>query len=330
MISDYEAYCRENGNFMQSEAWREVKENWGSRTVLEKDDHGNVLGEMLVLSREIPLVGSYLYVPRGPVCDFHDFHTLSRLYGRLSEIAKEKKAFAVKIDPMIDQNDAEAIENLNALGFTYHPERVGYDTVQSRENDRLDLAGKTEEEIFAAFQSKCRYNIRVACKKGVRCAFFGKEKLPDFYAMMKETGRRSNFYIRSYDYYERLLSAFPENAGLCISYCGDEAVSGALFVCYGGVMTYLYGCSRRDHNDCKAAYLMHWSMIRLAIERGCKTYDFGGVPYWYDENHPNNGVYRFKRGFSGEVTTWAGEFDQILRSRVVFFLRPLLRKKKCI
>ena len=61
MISEYEAYCRENGNFMQSEAWSRVKENWGSQTVIEKDENGKILGEMLVLSREIPLIGaSYL------------------------------------------------------------------------------------------------------------------------------------------------------------------------------------------------------------------------------------------------------------------------------
>lgn len=331
IISEYEAFCRENGNFMQSEAWQKVKNNWKGRTVLEKDDSGKIIGEMLVLSREIPFLGiSFLYVPRGPVCDFHDFNTLKKLYDKLLVIAKEEKAFALKIDPMIDQNDSLAIENLNALGLRYHPERVGYDTVQSRENDRLDLRGKTEADVFSSFASKWRYNIRISHKKGVECCFCGKEKLQDFYDMMKETGERADFYIRSFEYYERLLTAFSEKSGLCICYYKGEAIAGALWICYGGVMTYLYGCSRRDHNECKAAYLMQWEMIRLAISRGCEIYDFGGVPYWYDENHPNYGVYHFKRGFSGEVKTWAGEFDQILRPEIVFFLRPILKKKKCI
>lgn len=331
MISEYEAYCRENGNFMQSEAWSRVKENWGSQTVIEKDENGKILGEMLVLSREIPLIGaSYLYVPRGPVCDFHDYDTLSKLYEKLREIAKEKKAFALKLDPMIDQNDSKAIENLCALGFTYHPERVGYDTVQSRENDRLDLKGKTAQEVFSAFHKKCRYNIRLAKRKGVQCGFYGREKLDDFYRLMQETGERDNFEIRSLDYFDRLLSAFPEKAGLCLCYYEGKPISGALWICYGGEMTYLYGCSQREHRDCMPCYLMQWEMICHAIERGCSTYDFGGVPYWYDENHPNYGVYHFKRGFSGAVTTWAGEFDQILRPEIVFFLRPILKKKKCI
>ena len=33
-----------------------------------------------------------------------------------------------------------------------------------------------------------------------------------------------------------------------------------------------------------------------------------GIPFYTDETHPNYGVYKFKKGFNGEVVTWVGEF----------------------
>ena len=62
-------------------------------------------------------------------------------------------------------------------------------------------------------------------------------------------------------------------------------------------------------------YLMQWEMIRWAVESGCHTYDFGGVPHWYDPDHPNNGVYRFKTGFNGRLEVYAGEFTQVYSRR---------------
>ena len=28
---------------------------------------------------------------------------------------------------------------------------------------------------------------------------------------------------------------------------------------------------------------MQWTMIKYAIESGCHTYDFCGIPYWYEK-----------------------------------------------
>ena len=56
-------------------------------------------------------------------------------------------------------------------------------------------------------------------------------------------------------------------------------------------------------------YLMQWNMICWAIENGCWLYDFQGIPFYKDETHPNYGVYRFKKGFNGDVMTYAGEFE---------------------
>ena len=48
-------------------------------------------------------------------------------------------------------------------------------------------------------------------------------------------------------------------------------------------------------------------MIKQAIERKSDIYDFRGVSGVVDENHPQYGLYRFKKGFGAEFTEFIGE-----------------------
>ena len=59
-------------------------------------------------------------------------------------------------------------------------------------------------------------------------------------------------------------------------------------------------------------------MINWALENGDFIYDFQGIPFYKDETHPNYGVYKFKKGFNGEVVTYAGEF--------FYTFRPFMKK----
>ena len=76
-------------------------------------------------------------------------------------------------------------------------------------------------------------------------------------------------------------------------------------------MSYLYGASANEHREVMANYLMHWTIIKHCKELGCSTYDFMGIPYYYDKEHNNYGVYRFKKGFGGKVVNYAGEFEKV-------------------
>jgi lipid II:glycine glycyltransferase (peptidoglycan interpeptide bridge formation enzyme) len=53
-------------------------------------------------------------------------------------------------------------------------------------------------------------------------------------------------------------------------------------------------------------------MIRWAVEKGCRVYDFRGVPGDVGEDHPLYGLVKFKRGFNGDYTEFVGEMDLVL------------------
>ena len=54
-------------------------------------------------------------------------------------------------------------------------------------------------------------------------------------------------------------------------------------------------------------YLLQWTMIQEAIDRGADMYDFRGVSGVVDENHPQYGLYRFKKGFNARFVEFIGE-----------------------
>ncbi len=313
-VEEYEKYVSSvrPGSFMQASDWIKVKAGWECERIAIRDDAGNIKGAMQLLIRRIPVVGTcYMYAPRGPVCDLHDKQAVAELTELAVETAKKHHAYILKVDPMVESDDKEAIGNLVAAGFQA-PNNAEDELIQSLKNYILEINGRSEEEVFASFDSKWRYKIRVAERKGVVCRY-ENNNLDDFQMLMKETGERDHFQIRSKEYFQGILDAFGDNARLYMCYAPDgEPISGALIVNYAGRVNYIYGASGNGHRNLMPNYLMQWSMIRWAVETGCLIYDFMGVPHFEDENHPNYGVFRFKKGFNGRPVTYAGEFDMIL------------------
>ena len=311
--TEFEAFCEQNGNFMQSACWAQVKKGWqaGYITVKRGD---RITGTMLILMKKLPLINStILYAPRGPVCDYRDRLTLLQLKDEVKKLAEEHNACFLKIDPLIDQEDHEAAEMFRSLGFILHTDRVGYDNIQCRENYMLDIGGRTADEVFASFKPKWRYNIRLSARRGVTCGFYGEEKLDDFCRLMAATAMRDGFEMRGVDYFRNLLRSMNGHAGLCMAYLGEQHLAGALYIEYNGTMSYVYGCSSDKERSCMPNYTMQWTMIEKAVEDGCQVDDFMGVPYWYDEKHHNYGVYHFKQGFNGYVKTYIGEMDLVFK-----------------
>ncbi|MDD5923340.1 MAG: peptidoglycan bridge formation glycyltransferase FemA/FemB family protein [Clostridia bacterium] len=319
-IKNREVYNYVNGNFMQSKLWANVKNNWIPEYILVTDDDGMIKATALIFVKKIPFLNTaLLYASRGPVCDFHDKDTLTQLFEKIKGLAKRYNAYALKMDPLIDTEDHIAIENLKLLGFVYHGEKTGYQNIQCRENYVLDICGRNADEIFNSFKTKCRYNIRLAMRKDVKCSFYGAEKLDDFYNMMLATAKRDGFCMRSKEYFSRILQSFGKRARLCICYFENVPLSGALCIEYGGVMSYVYGCSSDCMRNFMPNYLMQWTMIEYCAEHKLDTYDFCGIPYWDDKSHKNYGVYKFKQNFNGKVKVYAGEFDYTFRKVINAF-----------
>ena len=317
-IKEYEAFVEGhvNGSFTQSLNWPKVKDNWGWDAVISRGSDGKIRGTCLCIIKKIPVFGcTFLYAPHGPVCDFHDRETLEDLFEGVKVLAKKHKSYQFMWDPMFEEKDTELTELFRSMGFDHTDNAPELTTIQARNNYMLrNIRGKTPDELMATFKPDWRNRIRKAPRKGVVCKACGKEALDDFYPMMIATGQRDGFSIRGKEYFAKMLDALgEEHCRLFVCYLEQEGekpipVSGALATRYAGKTSYVYGASSNHHRNTYPNYLMQWTMINWAMETNDYIYDFMGIPFYTDETHPNYGVYKFKKGFNGEVVTWVGEF----------------------
>lgn len=296
-------------NFQQSLEWGEVKTSWKKEVILSEDKDGKIRGSLCVWIRKIPIFGNIMYSARGPVCDLYDEEIIKDLREGANLLAKKYKAFVLRVEPDILKSDEEFRKIITKNGFKIKDDSKDFkDEIQPRFVFRLNLKGKTEEEIFAEFHQKTRYNVRLATKKGVVIKEGTREDLKEFHKIMIETGERDNFIIRSLEYFEKMYDEMaPNHMKLLMAYHEDKPISGIIPIMYGNKVWYLYGASSNSHRNLMPNYLLQWTMIQEAIKMGADMYDFRGVSGVVDESHPQYGLYRFKKGFNAEFTEFIGE-----------------------
>ncbi len=311
-VAEYEAFLQSHpkGHFAQSVEWAQLKKEWDFEAVIERDAQGKIAGSMGLLIRKVPGT-SIMYSCRGPVCDLHDEAMVTKLVKAAGEVGKKYKACSLKIDTDTSVEDEEFYQICRKLGFTAPNRSKNFEGIQPRFVFRLYPDGRNEEEVMASFHQKWRYNIRVAVKKGVEVKICGEEALPDFHRIMVTTGSRDGFVVRTEDYFRRMMKALGEHARLYMAYLDGVAIAGTLAIGYGDKVWYLYGASSNEHRNYMPNYLLQWEMIKWAIERGARVYDFRGVSGDLSEENPLYGLYRFKKGFNGEFTEFVGEMDLI-------------------
>lgn len=301
----------EKCNFQQSLEWAEIKKpNWTPEVILAEDEQKNIIGSLCVLIRKIPIFGNLMYASRGPVCDVHDISVIKQLTEGAKELAKKYNAIGLRIEPDVESNDQTFRDIVENLGYKIKDDAKDFkDQIQPRYVFRLDVKDKTEEEVMAGFHQKWRYNIRLATKKGIIVKEGTREDLKDFHKIMEETGKRDDFIIRPLAYFEKMYDNLVPGGHmkLLMAYYEDQPISGVIPIMYGNKTWYLYGASSNKHRNLMPNYLLQWEMIKMSIAKHDSIYDFRGVSGVVDENHPQYGLYRFKKGFGAKFTEFIGE-----------------------
>ena len=327
-LTEYEAFVQGHpkGNFAQSYYWSKQKSMWTWKAIACRGDDGKIKGTVSFLIRKMPGFGrSMMYASRGPVCDIHDYATMDELFAAAKDLAKQFKAYVIKIDPDVPSFETEFADYMKKSGFQIKDGGGEFEAIQPKYVFRLYLNGRSEEELLASFHQKTRYNIRLAERKGVEVRICGKEMIPDFSRLMLETGVRDGFVTRPAEYFSNMLDNLGEHCRLYMAFVGDKPIAGTLAIWYGDKVWYLYGASSNEDRNYMPNYLLQWSMIRWAVEKGSRVYDFRGVPGDVGEDHPLYGLVKFKRGFNGDYTEFVGEMDMVLSK---FFYRVIEKSQR--
>ncbi len=314
-IMAYSRFIRghQNSHFLQEPAWAQVKKMWQWQAIVVYNPQGNIVAAMSILLRRLPLGYHVDYAPRGPVCDRQDPALMQAITQEVNRLAKDNKCLLTYMDPDEAEDNSSFKTIMTNLGYV-EKHNDHFDGVQAQTVFRLSLKGKDEQSLLAGLSQKTRYNIRLAQRKGVSVVRFpGGRAIPpqaldSFSHLMKTTGARNHFCIRNREYFENILSAFGNDAVLYLAYLDGKPIGGTIGVFYGDKAWYLYGASANESRCAMPNYLLQWTMICDALARGCEMYDFRGVPCTDDPNDHLYGLYRFKKGFGGELTKFTGLF----------------------
>ena len=293
----------------------------------DKIEAGIPVAAGLLLEREAFPWLRVLYMPKGPLlADWSNQYLLEKILDDLAGFARQRRTLQMKIDPDLElgwgvpggddfQGCAEGkdfLEMLRRKGWVYSPEQI-----QFKNTVLVDLT-EDEDQILARMKSKTRYNIRLSGRKGIQIRLGGDSDLPALYRMYADTSLRAGFAIRGEAYYLKLWRSFldeskgegddPQAQPIIAEYEG-QMVAGAVIFKFGKQAWYLHGMSLPEHSEKMAPHLVQWEAIRWAKDQGCEKYDMWGAPDEFDESDSLWGVYRFKRGFGGEVTLTIGAWD---------------------
>jgi lipid II:glycine glycyltransferase (peptidoglycan interpeptide bridge formation enzyme) len=295
-----------HAHILQTPQWGRFKSQHGWYAFRIKNQNAGAQ----ILFRRLPLNLTIAYIPKGPVGqDWSD------LLAEAQQISRQEKAIALYVEPDCWQEDIDALapslQGFSPAGMSIQPRRTI--TISLKE---------TEEEWLACMKQKTRYNIRLAGKKGVVVA--KSEDVDVFNRLMKETGARDEFGIHPPSYYRSVYEIFHPS-GACEMFLAsyeNQPLAAIMVFKRGKRAWYFYGASNNRERNRMPTYLLQWEAMRWAAASGCTEYDLWGVPDAekdiLEEQFMNRsdglwGVYRFKRGFGGELKRSAGVFVKVLR-----------------
>jgi lipid II:glycine glycyltransferase (peptidoglycan interpeptide bridge formation enzyme) len=316
-------------SFLQSRFWGDFKAEFGWKPIRLQVERDSDRRPLLLLIRRLPAGLCFAYVPHGPEID-SGAGGRAALLAALSECVKPflpANCLFIRFDPpwcsleAIAEREEEGAVRRDIEGLRPcigKPLMRAAADVQPPDTVLVDLR-RPEAEILAAMKSKCRYNIRLAGKKGVAVEEAGLDSVPVFYELYRETSERDRIVLHPELYYRRLIALAAErrasgelgapDARLWIARHEGHALAAIITLFFGGQAVYLYGASSDEKRNLMPAYALQWAAIRAAKAAGCSSYDLFGIPPTDDPSHPMAGLYRFKTGFGGEIAHRAGSWD---------------------
>ncbi len=291
---------------LQTAAWARLKTEFGwQATPFVVDD-----AAALVLWKALPLGFSFGYVPKGPLGPWSP-----ALWQRIDAEARRRRAVFLKVEPDLWEDQAPpAWRTAPPQGFRPSPH-----SVQPPRTIVIDLR-PDEDELLARMKQKTRYNIRLARRKGVTVRPW--DDVDRFFDLLQVTAQRDRFPLHPRAYYRRAYALFHPRgqAQLLVAEYEGEPLAALMVFRRGPRAWYFYGASSNRHRNRMPTYLLQWEAMRWAKAQGAVEYDLWGIPdadeaqleaQFTQRRDGLWGVYRFKRGFGGQVRRALGPWDRV-------------------
>lgn len=296
-----------NIHILQTSQWGDFKSEFGWEIVrLLMNGSGSQ-----VMFKTLPMGFTWAYIPKGPIGN-----DWNQLWPLIDKECKNRKAVFLKVEPDLWKGGAEfqlkSIMQSKSFRLSPYP-------IQPSRTLVVDLR-PPEDEILSGMKQKTRYNIHLAKRKGV--VVTQSDNVWKFYNLIQVTSDREKFDVHSQEYYQKVYDRFFES-GCCELFFAEKEgklLAAIMVFAFGQRAWYFYGASSNQDRNLMAPYALQWEAMLWARRKGCVEYDLWGVPdeefdileaEFFDRKDGLWGVYRFKRGFGGQLLRSIGTWDRI-------------------
>lgn len=155
----------------------------------------------------------------------------------------------------------------------------------------VDIPAGGPEALWKQLSHKMRTKIRKPQKEGVEVRF-GRDQLAPFYAVLAQNMRDLGTPVQSLALYEAIADRFGDDVWWACCYQDGRAVSGGCAITWGEEMEITWSSSLRSSTGSRPGYLLHWSFLERAAERGFRLGNFG-------RSSPGSGTHEYKRQWGG-------------------------------
>jgi lipid II:glycine glycyltransferase (peptidoglycan interpeptide bridge formation enzyme) len=187
---------------------------------------------------------------------------------------------------------------------------------------QIDLT-KSEDELLRSFNSKTRYNIRLAERKGVTVEEDNSDKAFDKYLdLMKRTVEHQRFYAHDTKYHKlmweslnlKIKNTNSKVARLLVAKHNKKIITTWILFVWKDTLYYPYGARDERYNSLMANNLMMWETIKYGKNLKLKTFDLWG-------REPGKGFTKFKEGYNPEVIETLGTWDLVINKPLYYLYR---------
>jgi serine/alanine adding enzyme len=146
----------------------------------------------------------------------------------------------------------------------------------------------TPDSLWQKLGSKLRAQVKRPMKENVRVVEGRDELVRDFYAVFARNMRDLGTPVYPQRFFTQIVKRIGERATILVAYHLEQPVAAGVLLRHRTRMEIPWASSLREFNQLGPNMLLYWSALKLAIEKGCRTFDFG-------RSTVGAGTFRFKQ-----------------------------------
>lgn len=262
---------------------------------------------------------------RGPIADYAKVDNFTLFLDECKKFLKTKRGIALQISPNLlvpvapkdfdiilkkhgfkSLGEYEQVKWTYALDFAKISNLPRVSAIEHRTPVlEPSLPEESEHTLLRSFRRDHRYTIKYATERyNLKLRELDINEYPILLKLMAESGKVHGFVPRDQKFFEQLKQHFGSDVTAVVAELPDGTpIAAAFFILYGNEVIYLSSGFSREHKKLGGPHLIQWAMIKYAYANGYQKYNF-----WGTNPDPENGVFKFKQGFHGEIEEFVGTY----------------------